>query len=98
MAGLIPDLAPVANVLHSGFGDASGLVEVVGLTLGGLALQDGQTPLPAGAEPLENRRVFRTLLGERHNRIVTTVAKERRAVAARWGVRNLHLSIIQLWS
>ena len=89
MAALIPDLAPVASVLHSGFGDASGLVEVVGLTLGGLALQDGQTPLPAGAEPLENRRVFRTLLGERHNRIVTTLAKERRAVAARWGVRNL---------
>jgi hypothetical protein len=89
MTALIPDLVPVASVLHSGFGDASGLVEVVGLTLGGLALQDGQPPLPAGAEPLESRRVFRTLLGERHNRIVTTLAKERRAVAARWGVRNL---------
>ena len=89
MAALIPDLVPVASVLHSGFGDASGLVEVVGLTLGGLALQDGQTPLPAGAEPLVERRVFRTLLGERHSRIVTKLADERRAVAARWGVRNL---------
>tara|TARA_Y100000588_G_scaffold288514_1_gene306912 strand:- start:5 stop:1192 length:1188 start_codon:yes stop_codon:yes gene_type:complete len=89
LTALIPELIPVASVLHSGFGDASGLVEVVGLTLGGLALQDGQASLPAGAESLEERYVFRTLLGERHNRIVSTLAVERRTVATRWGVRNL---------
>ena len=89
LTALIPELIPVASVLHSGFGDASGLVEVVGLTLGGLALQDGQASLPAGPEKLEERYVFRTLLADRHNRIVSTLADERRAVATRWGVRNL---------
>tara|TARA_B100001123_G_scaffold61653_1_gene67290 strand:- start:2585 stop:3772 length:1188 start_codon:yes stop_codon:yes gene_type:complete len=89
LKNLIPDLVPVASVLHSGLGDASGLIETVALTLGGPALGDGLVDLPPGAEPLSERRVFRTLLGDRHTRIVSALAAERRAVAARWGVRNL---------
>ena len=84
-----PDLQPVQNVVRCGFSDASGLVEVVALLCGGPGFPEGGVALPAGAEPLPVRNVFRKLLGPRHLLLLASLAAERRLVAARWGIRDL---------
>jgi len=85
----LPGLIPARSVAESGFADGSGLVEVPALLLGGPAAPGGGPELPPGAEPLAERNTFRTLIGERHHAIIAAMARERRRVAARFGVRDL---------
>ena len=85
----LPNLRPVQTVVHGGFADGSGLVELPALLLGGPLAPPGGLELPPGAEPLEERSNFRTLVGSRHEAVIDAMAAERRRVAARWGVRDL---------
>ena len=85
----LPNLRPVPTVVHGGFADGSGLVEIPALLLGGPLGPPGGLELPPGAEPLAERSNFRALIGLRHEAVIDAMAAERRRVAARWGVRNL---------
>ena len=89
LSRFLPNLVPVQGVVHSGFADGSGLVEVPALLLGGPAAPPGGPELLPGAEPLPERRTFRALLGARHRAVIDAMARERRQVAARFGVREL---------
>ncbi len=92
LAGLRPYLshiAPAVSVLHSGFADASGLVEVAALALGGPALAPGGPAIPAGAHPLAENQTFRNMIGPDHLSIIRAMAEERRETARRFGVRDL---------
>ena len=86
---LMGNLKSVSSTVHSGFADGSALVEVPALLLGGPAIPDGLPEIPAGASQLEANRTFRSLVGERHMKVIARLAEERRAVAARFGVRGL---------
>ena len=85
----LPDLRPVQTVVHGGFADGSGLVELPALLLGGPLCPPGGPELPPGAVPLAERANFRALIGARHESVIRRMAEERRRVAARWGVRDL---------
>ena len=85
----LPGLVPARSVAESGFADGSGLVEVPALLLGGPAVPPGGGELPPGAEPLPERDTFRALVGDRHYAVIEAMARERREVAARFGVRDL---------
>ena len=85
----LPDLLPVQTVVHGGFADGSGLVEIPALLLGGPLALPGGPELPPGAVPLEERSNFRALIGPRHASVIEALAAERRQVASRWGVRDL---------
>ena len=76
-------------MVHGGFADGSGLVEIPSLLLGGPLCPPGGPDLPPGAEPLPERSGFRALIGTRHEAVIDAMASERRRVAARWGVRDL---------
>ena len=89
LSRFLPNLVPVPSVVHSGFADGSGLVEVPALLLGGPAAPPGGPELPAGAEPLPERNTFRALIGERHRAVAAAMAGERRHIASLWGVREL---------
>ncbi len=89
VARYLPNLRPVQTVVHGGFADGSGLVEVPALLLGGPLCPPGGPQLPPGAEPLAERFNFRSLIGARHEAVIKEMAAERRRVAARWGVREL---------
>ncbi len=92
IAGLktfFPHLVEADSVLHSSFADGSGLVEAPALLLSGPAAPGGQPRVPPEAEPLAENHTLRHLLGERHLEVVEALAAERRAVAARFGVRDL---------
>ena len=89
LARYLSGLVPVRSVAESGFADASGLVEVPALLLGGPAVPSGAPKLPPGAEPLPERDTFRGLIGERHLAVIAAMAAERRRVASRFGVRDL---------
>ena len=89
LARFLPGLTPLRSVVHSGFADGSGLVEVPALLLGGPAVAPDGPGLPVGAEPLPEQDTFRALLGERHCALAAAMADERRSVAERWGIRNL---------
>ena len=85
----LPGLVPVRSVVESGFADGSGLVEAPALMLGGPAAPPGGPELPPGAEPLPERNTFRALVGGRHRAVIDEMARERRKVAAHFGVRDL---------
>lgn len=85
----LPNSRENANILQSGFADGSGLVEVPALMLGGPGMPAGGPELPIGGVPLAEQATFRNLLGAQHLSVVRTLAAERRAVAGRWGVRDL---------
>ena len=92
IAGLkifFPHIVDVGSVVHSSFADGSGLVEAPALILGGPAAPTGQPAVPPEAEPLAENNTFRHLLGERHLDVIEALASERRAVASRFGVRDL---------
>ena len=89
LARFLPNLEPAPSVVHSGFADGSGLVEVPALLLGGPAAPPAGPELPVGAEPLPERSTFRALIGERHLAVVAAMADERRRIASHWGVREL---------
>ncbi len=81
------NLAP--NLLYASFADASGLVEVPALLLGGAACLNGQPVVADGGVPLAENNTFRNLLGAQHLNLIEGLATERRSVAARYGVRDL---------
>ena len=85
----LPNLVPAPSVLASGFADGSGLVEAPALLLGGAAMAQGGPAIPMGGQPLEENRSFRNLIGPEQREIIRQMADERRAVAARFGVRDL---------
>lgn len=86
---LMGNLKNVSSTVHSGFADGSALVEVPALLLGGPAVPDALPKIPKGASQLEENCTFRSLVGERHMKVISRLADERRAVAARFGVRGL---------
>ncbi len=85
----LPNLVAMPSVVQSGFADGSGLVEVPALMLGGPVCPDGGQAIPEGATPLPERDTFRALIGARHGDVIAALAQERRAVASRFGVRDL---------
>ncbi len=85
----LPNLVPAANVIESGFCDASGFIEAAALMLGSAAMPPGGPDLPVGGVPLEEQATFCNLIGDHHRSAMRAMADERRQVAARWGVRNL---------
>ena len=89
LAAFFPNLDPVASTIHGGFHDASALVELPALLMGGPALPDSRPLVPAEAKPLEENATFRSLIGEKHLKIIERMADERRMVASRFGVRDL---------
>ncbi|MDP3525308.1 MAG: hypothetical protein Q8S27_12070 [Hoeflea sp.] len=89
LAAFFPNLDPVASTIHAGFHDASALVELPALLMGGPALPDSRPAVPAEAKPLAENATFRSLIGEKHLKIIERMAEERRLVASRFGVRDL---------
>ena len=89
LSRFFPNLAPVASTVHAGFHDASALVELPALLMGGPALPDSRPVVPAEAKPLEENATFRSLIGEKHLKIIERMAEERRIVASCFGVRDL---------
>ncbi|MEZ5870266.1 MAG: hypothetical protein R3D32_00200 [Nitratireductor sp.] len=92
LAGLkkfLPNLVPLTSTVHSGFHDGSGLVEVPALLLCGALVGRGGPAIPDGGVPLEENQSFRALIGPGHMGVISRLADERRAVASRFGVRDL---------
>ncbi len=90
LENILPNLVPAANMLHSSFADASGIVESVGLMFGESAAVGTGKSLPPGAEPLSEHQNFHSLLASpRSQSLVSAAFAERRQVASRFGVRNL---------
>lgn len=88
LAGMFGELAPAPTVLHSSFGDGSGLVDVPALVLGGPAAADdgpGMLPGAVALAPPSLRRLITPRVAE----MVGRLADERRAVASRYGVLDL---------
>ena len=85
----LPNLVLALSVMHSGFADASGLIEVATLALGGPALAPGGPTIPMGGQPLAENQTFRNLIGEDHLAVIRAMAEERRETARRFGVRDL---------
>lgn len=89
LARFFTNLVPALSIVHSGFADGSGLVEVPALMLGGPACPSGAKAIPDGAVPLPEHDTFRNMIGPRHRTVISAMAAERRTVAARFGVRDL---------
>lgn len=85
----LPNMVAAPNVIDSGFADASGFIEVAALMLGGPAMAPGGPDLPVGGVPLDEQNTFRNMIGEQHRAVMRAMSAERRAVAARWGVRTI---------
>ncbi|MCP4315924.1 MAG: hypothetical protein GY789_07890 [Hyphomicrobiales bacterium] len=85
----LPNITPAINTVRSSFDDGSGLVEVPALLIGGPAVEDGLPPIPDGAAALSENNTFRALIGPQHEAIMDRMAQERRAVAQKFGVRDL---------
>ena len=89
LSRLLPGLAHKDSVLTSGFADGSALVEVPALILGGVALGNGAINIPMGGTPLPENNTFASLIGPEQRDVISSLAKERRDVAAKFGVRDL---------
>ena len=85
----LPNMVAAPNVIDSGFSDASGFIEVAALMMGGPAMPPGGPELPVGGVPLAENNTFRNMIGENHRAVMRAMSAERRAVAARWGVRSI---------
>lgn len=85
---VFPDLSSRSTILDSSFADGTGLVEVPALVMGGPALAGDEAGLLPGAVPL-TADVFRRLITPPVVEMISTLAEERRRVAAQYGVRDL---------
>lgn len=85
----LPNLTAVDSVLASGFADGSALVEFPALLMSGPALASGAIAVPMGGVPLTENQSFASLIGPEHRAIIDDLASERRAVAAKFGLRDL---------
>ena len=90
VAAGMPGVVARNSMLQSSFADASGAVEVVALMTGESPITQSEIRLPPGAQPLEERRNFRSLIcSSQCRKTIVAALAERRAVAAKYGVRNL---------
>lgn len=89
LGSLLPNTDPQIDTMRSSFADASGLVDVPALLLGGPAVASGGPQIPMGGVPLEENDTFRNLIGHDHHDIIAALADERREVARRFSVRDL---------
>lgn len=78
-----------ARALACGFADLSAAVEIPALILGGAGLAPGGPSVPMGGVPLVENATFASLIGDDQARVIAGLAEERRAVARRFGVRDL---------
>ena len=85
----LPNITPAICTIHSGFADGSGLAEVPALLLGGPALTPGGPVVHPHGEVLAENVTFRNLIGPQHMAVIEAMAAERRAVARKFGVRDL---------
>lgn len=83
------DLTAMPSVVASGFADGSALVEFPALLMSGPALGSGAQPIPMGGQPLPENQTFAALIGPEQRNIIDDLARERRAVAHAFGVRDL---------
>jgi len=81
----LPGVSASPTVLHSSLADATGLVDVPALVVGGPGTLDDPSELLPGAEPMDEAPAHGLPL----RNLVQRLADERRAVAERWGVRDL---------
>lgn len=88
LAGYLPDIEAAPTVIHSSLADATGVVEVPALLLGGPAAPVDSRAIPPGAIAT-TASTFASLIGRRHRDLIGSLAAERRAVAAAFGVRDL---------
>lgn len=81
----LPEVGSSPTVLHSSLGDATGLVDVPALIVGGPGTRDEPGELLPGAERIDDSPPA----GAPLLNLVERLADERRAVAERWGVRDM---------
>lgn len=86
---LFPGVVPVDSTVDSSFHDGSALVEIPALLLAGPALEPAGPSVPAGGVPLPENETFANLIGADQRAAISTLAEERRAVAAAFGARAL---------
>jgi len=86
---LLPNGRPVPSCVHSGFDDASAVVELPALLIGGPAAPCGGPLVQEGGVPLEANATFRALIGPAHEALIARLWAERCAVARDFGVRDL---------
>lgn len=86
----LPNIQPKASVVASGFADGSALVELPALILGGPVLGHGGPAVPEGGITLPANQTFAALIGDAQHRVIAALAEERRSVADRFGLRDLH--------
>ena len=86
---VLPGVDTVISTFASSFADGSGLAEVPTLLQGGAALTPGGPTIPMGGTPLPENQTFRNLIGPDHTTVIADLAGERRATAARFGIRDM---------
>ena len=84
-----PNAQSVLSCVHSGFADASAVVEIPALILGGSALPDGKPSILEGGVSLPENTTFRTLIGLAHEALIARLWSERCKIAESFGVRGL---------
>jgi len=89
LSRFLPNIKPSESVLWSGFADGSALVEVPALLINGPAVGYAGAAIPMGGQPLPENHTFASLLGNEQRAVITQLADERHAVAARFGIRGL---------
>ena len=89
LSRFLPNIKPSESVLWSGFADGSALVEVPALLINGPAVGYAGAAIPMGGQPLPENHTFASLLGDVQRAVITQLADERHAVAARFGIRGL---------
>jgi opine dehydrogenase len=90
LSSVFPGLEPMQSSVQSGFADASAVVEIPALLIGGPAAPDGAPGIPEGAVPLAENVTFAHLLGPAQRALTARLWAERQAVALAFGVRGLH--------
>ncbi len=89
LAALFPNARAQLSCVHSGFADATGVVEICALMMGGPAARDGGPHVPEGGVPLAENNTFAALIGPAHKAMIAKLWAERCKVAQDFGVRDL---------
>lgn len=89
ISAILPNAATAMSCVHSGFSDASAVVELPALLMGGPAAPDGGPEIPMGGVALDENSTFRNLIGDAHSTLIARLWEERTKVASAYGVRNL---------
>ena len=89
LSTIVPNLVPIDSILGTSFIDFSAGVEVPALIMGGPGLSSGGFKIPIGGVPLTENQTFAALIGYEQRQLITTLAQERKHVAAAYGIRDL---------